>query len=255
MRERMLVINPNATHAVTAAIDRAVDVFRLPGGPTIDCLTLIDGPPAIERQVDIDRVVLPLCRLAAAHADAAAMVIACYSDPGLAAVREVARCPVFGISECALSLALTRGDRFGVLSISRASTKRHERHVRALGLHARCAADLPTGVGVFDLAGRAADADDSAAAQDPAVSETALARLIQVGTTLRDVHGADVVILGCAGMAGYRTALERALEMPVIDPVAAAVSVALGAVLMRRDPMDAVARLHGNHPPVPAGLA
>jgi Asp/Glu/hydantoin racemase len=53
-----------------------------------------------------------------------------------------------------------------------------------------------------------------------------------VGECLRDQHGADVIVLGCAGMARYRQPLEDALDRPVIDPTQAAVTMALGRVLL-----------------------
>jgi len=37
-------------------------------------------------------------------------------------------------------------------------------------------------------------------------------------------------VMGCAGMARHRKALEDALGIPVIDPTQAAVTMALGAV-------------------------
>jgi Asp/Glu/hydantoin racemase len=43
---------------------------------------------------------------------------------------------------------------------------------------------------------------------------------------LRDKDGADVVILGCAGLGGYRQGMQQALGIPVIDPVQAGVALA-----------------------------
>ena len=70
------------------------------------------------------------------------------------------------------------------------------------------------------------------------VAETAsgdgtLARMIEVGRELRDQDGADVVVMGCAGMARHRAALEDALGVPVIDPTQAAVTMALGALMFQ----------------------
>ena len=48
MSERIVVVNPNSTTAVTAAIDRALEPLRMTGGPAIECLTLAEGPPRIE---------------------------------------------------------------------------------------------------------------------------------------------------------------------------------------------------------------
>ncbi|MGH7058359.1 MAG: aspartate/glutamate racemase family protein, partial [Acetobacteraceae bacterium] len=48
--------------------------------------------------------------------------------------------------------------------------------------------------------------------------------------TLRDTHGAGVLVMGCAGMARYPAALEQALPIPVVEPTQAAVVMACGRV-------------------------
>jgi allantoin racemase len=214
MHERIVVINPNSSAAVTAAIDRALAPLRMAGGPEIDCVTLSEGPPGIETQAHVEQVVQPLRRLVLARSDAATFVIACFSDPGLQLCRETTDRPVFGIAESGLLTALTRGERFGILAILPSSLPRHLRYVRQLGLAERFAGDLPLGLGVSELADRA----------------RTLARMQEVGARLREAHGADVLVLGCAGMADCRAPLQRALGMPVIDPTQAAVAMALAAV-------------------------
>ena len=146
MRERIWVINPNSTVAVTCAIDEAMAPLRLPGGPEILCLTLEEGPPGVESQLDADGVILPMCRMIREHdADAAAYVIACFSDPGLFSARESTTKPVLGIAECGIVTALTLGHRFGVISILARSVARHLRYIGAMGVTQRLAADLPAG--------------------------------------------------------------------------------------------------------------
>jgi Asp/Glu/hydantoin racemase len=213
MAERILVVNPNSTEAVTHAIDRALDPLRLAGGPAIDCMTLAEGPPGIESQLDADSVILPLCRLVREES-AAAHVIACFSDPGLFAAREATDRPVFGIAECGILQALTLGHRFGIVSILARSVPRHLRYVAAMGLSQRLAGDLPIGLGVAELADLRAT----------------LARMTEAGRTLRDRHGADVLVMGCAGMAAYRDDFEAAVGVPVVEPTQAAVAMALGRI-------------------------
>jgi Asp/Glu/hydantoin racemase len=48
-------------------------------------------------------------------------------------------------------------------------------------------------------------------------------------------QGAEAVILGCAGMAGHRAAVEAACGLPVIEPCQAAAALALQAVLAARE--------------------
>ena len=212
---RIVVINPNSSRHVTDGIDAALSPLRFADGPTIDCLTLAEGPPGIESQRHVDGVIDPLCQLIAREDNAAdAFVIACFSDPGLHSARETTARPVFGISESAILSALSLGDRFGIIAILPASIARHRRYIRQMGLEGRFAADLAVGVGVTDLA------DEDSVAQ----------RMLSVGRELVGARAADVVILGCAGMAHYRTMLEDDLGVPVIDPSQAATAQALAAV-------------------------
>jgi Asp/Glu/hydantoin racemase len=213
--QRILVINPNSSEAVTRGIDEACEPLRLAGGPAIECVTLAQGPPGIQTQQHVDGVVQPLLQLIKREESAsAAFVIACYSDPGLHAAREVTGKPVLGISECGILTALTLGQKFGVIAILRQSIPRHLRYVGALGLADRLAAELPVGLGVTELA------DEG----------RTFGRMVEVGKTLRDAHGADVVVMGCAGMARYRKPLQGEIGIPVVEPTQAAVAMALGRV-------------------------
>src|SRR5215469_8383754 len=212
MPDRILVINPNSTEAVTQGIDEAMAPLRFAGGPEIRCVTLAEGPPAVESQSDADAVILPLCRLIREmEANTAAFVIACFSDPGLFSAREITAKPVLGIAECGILTALTLGQRFGVISILVRSVPRHLRYVAAMGVAERLAADLPVGLGVLELA----------------EARTTLARMIETGRRLRQDHGADVLVMGCSGMARYRADLEEAVQLPVVEPTQAAVAMAI----------------------------
>ena len=121
---------------------------------------------------------------------------------------------MLGIAECGILTALTLGQRFGVISILRKSIPRHLRYVGAMGLTGRLAGDLPIGLGVTEL-GR---------------EDVTLKRMIETGARLRDDKGADVLVMGCAGMARYRGRLQAALGIPVVEPTQAAVAMAIGRV-------------------------
>jgi len=212
----IVVINPNSTEAVTAGIDQSIAPLRMSGGPPIECRTLKEGPPGIESQETADSVVMPLCRLIRTREpEAAAFVIACFSDPGLHAAREVTSKPVFGIAECSIATALTRGDRFGIISILDNAVVRHRRLIRSLGLSDRFGGDIAIGIGIQGLG------DESAV----------LERMTSAGARLRDEHACDVLIMGCAGMARYRQRLETSLRLPVIEPTFAAVTMAIGQLM------------------------
>jgi Asp/Glu/hydantoin racemase len=212
---RILVINPNSTEAVTRGIDQAVEPLRMAGGPAIDCVTLKEGPPGIETQQHVDGVVSPLLKLVREkEGEYAAFVIACYSDPGLHSVREATKKPVLGISECGILTALTLGHRFGVIAILQKSIPRHLRYVGALGVTERFAGELPVDIPVVELSDE----------------KKTFGRMVEVGKALRERHGADVVVMGCAGMARYRKPLQDAIGVPVVEPTQAAVAMAIGRV-------------------------
>jgi Asp/Glu/hydantoin racemase len=215
MAERILVINPNSTEAMTQGIDAAVEPLRMSGGPAIDCVTLKEGPPGIEMQQHADGLIAPLLDLVRANERRyAAFVIACYSDPGLHSAREVTKKPVLGIAECGILTALTLGHRFGVIAILKQSIPRHLRYVGALGVNERFAGELPVGLGIAEISDEA----------------KAFGRMVEVGKALRDQRGADVVVMGCAGMARYRRPLQDEIGVPVVEPTQAAVAMAIGRV-------------------------
>ena len=213
MTESIVVINPNSTAACTEAIDTAMQPLRMAGGPGIECVTMAEGPAGIESQHDSDSIIMPLCDyIHARDNEAGAFVIACFSDPGLHAAREKTDHPVLGIAESAYMTAMTQGEKFGVISILEPSVKRHGRYVRQMGIAARSAGDRAIGLGVVELA----------------QADKVLDRMIETGRALRDEDGADVLILGCAGMARYRDRVSDALKVPVVEPTQSAVTTALG---------------------------
>ncbi len=215
MTDRILIINPNSTEAVTRAIDAAVDALRMPGGPEIVATTLKEGPPGIQTDQHVIDVAEPLCRLIQREeAHTAAFVNACFSDPGIKLMRSRTAKPVFGIAESGLLTALAIGRKVGVIAILEASVARHYRYFDALGITERIAGDIPVGLGVVELA----DAVE------------AYKRMLKVGKTLRDEKGADVLVLGCAGMSQHRKRLEDEVGLPVVDPTQVTVGMAVTAV-------------------------
>lgn len=221
MDRNILVINPNCTEAVTHAFDKGLDCFRNLPSLKIQSLTLNEGPPGIQSQLDVEQVTLPLVnlirKLDTHYGDkASAFVIACFSDPGLHAVREATAKPVLGISECAVLTAMTLGHQFGVIAILEQSIPRHMRMFGAMGVRDRLAGELPLGMQVVELS-------------DAKRTRTGL---LTVGKKLKEEKQANVIILGCAGMAEHRFWLEDQLGLPVIEPTQAAVSMAIGRTLL-----------------------
>ena len=176
----------------------------------ITCRTLAQGPFGIETDDDISAVVPLVVAEIEKGDDYDAFVIACYSDPGLVESRAISPKPVFGIHESAVSLSAGQGRRFGVLALSRESIQRHIAYVRQLGYQSFHAGERPLDISVDE------------AANDPRVLE----KIIATGRELVEEDGAEMLILGCAGLADHSRAAQREIGVPVIDPVSAAVTMA-----------------------------
>jgi len=210
---RILLLNPNSSTACSAGIDAAVAGLRTQDGPAIDVATVAEGPPGIYSWRDWHAAVGPLCRAVAATT-ADVYIVACASDPGLEAVREVTSRPVLGVFCCAVAAALSHAERFGVIALVDASIARHALALRDLGVEDRLSAEVAMNTSIEALL-------------DP---DAARAALVAAGRVLV-ARGAGAVILGCTGMAGHRAALADTLGVPVVEPCQEAASQALGLVV------------------------
>ena len=210
---KILFINPNSSQQCSAGISDALQPFRFAGGPALEVATLAEGPPAIYSWEDWHAVVAPLCALVRRER-ADCFVIACASDPGLSAVRQATQTPVLGIFSSAVLAALARAEKFGVIAIVTASKARHMLALRTLGVEARLAEEVALDVSMETLLAPQA------------------ARAAMVAAGKRCVQaGAGAVVMGCAGMAHHRAAVEDACGVAVIEPCQAAAAAALGVVL------------------------
>lgn len=205
---RALVINPNTSASMTEDIARtAASVFSAPWSCAVERASA--GPESLESWRDYALAAVDVLPLVAAGGgsgnDSDGIVLACFGDPGLYALKQVASVPVVGIAEASMSMALLAGGRFGILAGREGSRPLMDSMARTYGLEARYAGCESLSMRVLDFeADRAATLDRLAAA---------CARLA--------LRGADVVILGCAGLTGYRDELRDRVPVVAIDPVEA----------------------------------
>jgi len=216
-KPQILVINPNSNEAVTEGMAKELQSFNFSDGPEIVCVSLTQGPFGIESQADVESVKLPLRNMVSERKDVDAFVIACYSDPGLQVCREATDRPVFGIQECGVLAAMAHGDRFGVIALQERSIRRHLLYLRQMGVMGRFAKERAANLSVEECAS----------------GKTTFEKLFTVAQQLKDEDQADTIILGCAGMASHRSGLESRIGIPVIDPVQAAVSMAMLTVISK----------------------
>ncbi|KAF6827780.1 carbon-nitrogen hydrolase [Colletotrichum plurivorum] len=220
---RILLVNPNSTRAMTDACVAMVESQMPPDVVVTGFTASRPSPSAIEGMFDnvmsaaaAARAVLPL---AATHD---AVLVACYSDHALIRMlrEELPRQPVIGIMEASLFAARTLGGRFGLIAVSERSRVLHEDSIHHYGFSTSCAGVLSCGLGVLDLHEKSQD--------------EVMVIMASVGKRLVDDKGADVLLLGCAGMTPLKGAVEAAVgeDVQVVDGVLAGVHHLVGMVRM-----------------------
>jgi allantoin racemase len=206
---RILIINPNTSQSMTDKIGVVANqVSREDTDITVVCPE--SGPVTIESSYDEAYAIGPTIDLvrAALQEDYDAVILACFCEIGVEAAREIATVPVFGLEEVTLATAITLGNKFGVLTEKRPRVAMKERHVRRYGLLKRMASIRPLELSVAELD------------REPERTKAAGMDLAQ---RMVEEDGAEVIIMGCAAMAGYSDEIERELGVPVLDPMTTAV--------------------------------
>ena len=206
---RILVINPNTTASMTAKIGKAAERAAL-AGTEIVALNPADGPASIEGYYD-EALCLPgLISTVKQNPGADGIVIACFDDTGLDAVRTMTDAPVLGIGEAAFHTATLLANRFSVVTTLSRSVPAIEHNLQRYGLAARCARVRATEIPVLEL-------EDN----NPRIQ----ARIgVEIALAVKD-DGAEAIVLGCAGMTDLTEALSADYGLPVLDGVACAVAM------------------------------
>jgi allantoin racemase len=208
---KILVLNPNTSSAMTASIDQVAKQYARPGTEIVSW-NPDRGPLSIEgafdRQIAIEA---SLEKVLKTKERFDSYIIACFGDPGLQAFREALDANVLGIAESAMLTACTIGHKFTILSVLARSRPSAENLVRQYGLQDRCASVRATGLSVLEV---------------HVSRESLITRLTEEGKKAIEEDGAEVLLLGCAGMAGVDKTLQSILRVPVLDGVVCAVKLA-----------------------------
>jgi allantoin racemase len=209
---KIMVINPNTSVSMTQHIRQALNAVKRPDTElTVVCPD--KGPETIDSAYHEFFTIPPTLGLVKKANDEGcdAVIIAAFPDPGLLAAREISNIPVFGIQETTLHIAAMLGARFSIITTLRQRIPAKREYVYSKGLEhflasVRCL-DQPT-------------------AENDAAPEKTKKKVIEVATKAIEEDGAEVIILGCAGMAGYAPEIEAKLNIKVLDPTAVALKVA-----------------------------
>ena len=145
------------------------------------------------------------------------VLIACFGDPGLFALRELAPVPVVGMAEASCHMASTLGRKFSIVTGGHRWGPMLEEFVAAIGLAANLASVRTM-----------APSGDEVAANPDAALDSLAATCVEAA----EEDGAEAVILGGLGLAGLAERIAARVPVPIIDNVVAAVRVAEAAATL-----------------------
>lgn len=213
----LLILNPNTSASVTTLLQRHA---RAAAGPevAVRSVTARFGAPYIACEASYAvaaHALLDTWAAATAGNDAPpdAVLIGCFGDPGLLALRETSRAPVTGLAEASFIEAARHG-RFAVVTGGQRWQPMLKRLAHNLGF-----ADALAGIHTVAPTG-------AQLAADPA---GAIELLAQTAREAARSTGASAVVIGGAGLAGLAVKLQALVDVPLIDSVAAGVRHALHA--------------------------
>jgi len=198
---RLLLVNPNTTASMTAAIAASASAVARPD-TVVEATNPPHGPPSIENDDDERRCIpglLAELRTASARPQADrpdAYVVACFGDP-------------VGIAQAAMHAAALTAGSFSVVT-SMSATVPRARELATMYTPANCA-----GVHACDIPVLRIDSDPATIDPIRALCRHALAH-----------DKSRSIVLGCAAMARFAEPLSTELNVPVIDGVVAATLLA-----------------------------
>jgi allantoin racemase len=142
-----------------------------------------------------------------------ALIVSCFGDPTVGALREIFDFPIIGPGEASILTGSMLGDKFSIITILENGIPMIEDLVRRIGFHSRLASVRAIGIEPQDL--------------ERDLKRTEAATIEQARLAIQE-DGASVLIVGCNSPEMARTAdkLNASLQVPVINPVRAAVNAA-----------------------------
>ena len=215
---RILVANVNTTQSMTDSIAAQARSIAS-AGTEIVALTPRFGAESVEGNFESYlAAVAVMDRVLSYPEPYDAVIQAGYGEHGREGLQELLDVPVVDITEAAASTAMFLGHKYSVVTTLDRTVPLIEDRLKLAGLDARCASVRASGMAVLELE------------EEPERAVEAI-----IGQALRAVTDdkAEVIVLGCGGMAGLDEEIRRRAGVPVVDGVAAAVTIAESLVRLR----------------------
>ena len=203
---RVLLINPNTSRDITEKVASFARGLAGPGDEIVPATGRFGGQYISTRATAAIAAHAALDALAEHGHGCDGVFLACFGDPGLAALRELSPVPVVGMAEASCHLACTLGQRFSIVTGGPLWKPMLEEFVTLLGLAERLAS-------IRCLAETGGDIS-----RDPQGSIEPLTAECRAAVA---ADGADVIILGGAGLTGLAPRLADKAPAPVVCSVEA----------------------------------
>jgi len=208
---RILVVNVNTTESITDTIAQQARAVASPGTEIVG-LTPYFGAESVEGNFESYLAAIAVMdRVMAYDQPFDAVIQAGYGEHGREGLQELLNVPVVDITEAAASTAMFLGHAYSVVTTLDRTVPLIEDRLKLAGLYQRCASVRASGMAVLELE------------EDPLGATEAIVR--QAELAIRD-DKAEVICLGCGGMAGLDEQIRQRTGVPVVDGVTAAVMVA-----------------------------
>ncbi|QXH79787.1 aspartate/glutamate racemase family protein [Pseudomonas salmasensis] len=208
---RILVVNVNTTESITETIAQQARAVASPGTEIVG-LTPYFGAESVEGNFESYLAAIAVMdRVMAYDQPFDAVIQAGYGEHGREGLQELLNVPVVDITEAAASTAMFLGHAYSVVTTLDRTVPLIEDRLKLAGLYQRCASVRASGMAVLELE------EDPLGAMEAIVHQAELA--------IRD-DKAEVICLGCGGMAGLDEQIRQRTGVPVVDGVTAAVMVA-----------------------------
>lgn len=208
---RILVVNVNTTESMTRTIGDQARSVASPGTEIVE-LTPFFGADSVEGNYESYLAAIAvLDRVLAYEEPFDAVIQAGFGEHGREGLQEVLDVPVVDITEAAAHFAHLLGYRYSVVTTLDRTVPLIEERLLLAGLKSHCASVRSSGMSVLELEG------------DPGVVIDTIAA--EAAKAIKD-DGAEVIVLGCGGMAGLDARVRELTGAPTVDGVAAAVKIA-----------------------------
>lgn len=208
---RILVVNVNTTKSITHAIAEQARLVAAPGTEIVG-LTPRFGAESVEGNFESYLAAIAVMeRVLSYDQPYDAVIQAGYGEHGREGLQELLDVPVVDITEAAASLAMLLGHAYSVVTTLDRTVPLIEDRLKLAGLYQCCASVRASGLAVLELE------EDPQRAVEAIVSQAELAV---------SQDKAEVICLGCGGMAGLDEQIRQRTGVPVVDGVTAAVTLA-----------------------------